>query len=346
MQPIGVPAVFSIDTTQFHVFTLTRPLFPAITIPALLLVAWPWHLDANAETRSRFTDLRDLVFRQPYAQLPIFPVDVESFGPSGERPDNALRAAARRILAKEADLHDYPQGRKLLQANGICFSGDWTIEQASPYTGLFAAGTHEKAIVRGSVLFGETTARHRRTFGLAIKMFPTSDFESPVRTVNLFVMETFGGAKRSHIVEAVLDNDPELGRLPAFGTIRAALRMRRDLKVADEEAGSGGAILTFRPITHAAAAGIVPGTAAVSPYWMRLIIDSETPRVDFDDFREELRVERYPDAELVYRIDLADFGEGKKKSARWQTLGSLRLYESITSRACDARLHFPHPRLR
>ncbi|MCZ6893089.1 MAG: hypothetical protein O7H40_03445 [Gammaproteobacteria bacterium] len=346
MQAVRVAAVFSIDTAQFHLTSLSKPFLPAISIPALLLLAWPWHFEANTETQSRFANLRELVFRQPYARLPNFPVDVDSFGPSGERPDNALRAAARRILAKEADLHDYPQGRKLLQANGICFSGEWIIEQASPYTGFFAAGTHEKAIVRGSVLFGKTTARHRRTFGLAIKLFPASDFESPVRTVNLFVMEAFGGAKRSHIVDARLDNDPELGRLPAFGTIRAALRLRRDLGVADEEAGSGGANLTFRPISHAAEAGLDPGTAAASPHWMRLIIEPETPRIDFDDFREELRVEHYPGAELVYRIDLADFGEGEKKSARWQTLGRLRLYESITSRACDARLHFPHPRLR
>lgn len=323
-------------------FALIKPLLRTIAILAWLLLAWPWHLAANVEAGSRFTELRDLVFHRPYARLPIFPVDVDSFGPPGERPDNALRAAARRILVQVADLHDYPQGRKLLQANGICFSGDWIIDQGSPYTGLFAAGMRVKSIVRGSILFGKTTAEHRRTFGLAIKLFASSNPGSRAPTVNLFVMEAFGGARRSHIVDAVLDNDPELGRLPAFGTIRAALRLRRDLKAADQEAGSGGADLTFRPITHAAEAGGDPGTAVVSPYWMRLVIDPETPRLDFDDFREELRVAHYPDAELVYRIDLADFGNGKKKSAHWQTRGSLHLYESITSRVCDARLHFSH----
>lgn len=203
-----------------------------------------------------------------------------------------------------------------------------------------------RTIVRGSVLFSHTSREHRRTFGLAIKLLPADEPDATVKTINLFAMETFGGETRSHIVDAVLDNDPDLGRLPKFSTVREVLRLRKDLKIADKESSGGRSNLTFRPIKHAAKVDLAPGEAARAPHWMRLRIAANTPRINAGDFRDELNVDRYPDRTIIYQIEVADRGNGKKKSANWQSVGQLRLNESITSYACDARLHFAHPRLR
>ena len=302
-------------------------------------------VDVAAYEGSRFREIHALIFGEPYKTRPDYRVDVDLFGPAGGGSDNALRAAARRTLTQADDLFDFPHGQKLLQANGICFTGEWIIQPESPYTGLFAASTQVKSIVRGSVLFSHSTRDRRRTFGFAIKLFPAQDPDEPVPTINLFVMEAFGGARRAHIVDAVLDNDPDLGRLPSFSTLREVLRLRKDLKIADEESSGGRSDLTFRPITHAAGFGLTPGASAHAPHWMRLRIAADTPRVDADDFRDELSVDRYPNGAILYQLEVADRGNGKKTKARWQALGHLRLYESVTSHACDARLHFTHPRL-
>ena len=334
-------------------FTLTRNNRQLGHLPirfgsvlGVLLIACSALFEVAAYEGSRFSEIRELIFREPYPERPTFRVDIDLFGPAGDRTDNALRAAARRILMRLDDLVDYPRGQKLLQANGICFAGEWVIDHESPYTGLFASAIQVPSIVRGSVLFSDTKQGNRRTFGLAIKLFPTQDFDMPVKTINLFVMETFGGETRAHIVDAVLDNDPDLGKLPKFSTLGEVLRLRKDLKIADEESSDGRSDLTFRPITHAAEVGLAQSTPASAPHWMRLAVAPYTPRIDADDFRDELSVDRYPDGEIVYQIDVAERGNGKKKSARWQALGHLRLSESVTSKACDARLHFAHPHLR
>ncbi len=302
-------------------------------------------VDAAAYDGSRFGDIRESIFSQPYLERPDYRVDVDLFGPAGGGRDNALRTAARRTLAQADDLIDFPHGQKLLQANGICFTGEWIIDPASQYTGLFAANSHVQSIVRGSVLFSHTTRDQRRTFGLAIKLFPTQDPDESVPTINLFVMEAFGGETRAHIVDAILDNDPDLGGLPKFSTLNEVLRLRKDLKIADEESSGGRSDLTFRPIDHAAEVGLASGTAARAPYWLRMRITADTPRIDALDFRDELEVSRYPEGAIVYQLEVADRGNARKRAARWQLLGRLRLYESVTSYACDARLHFAHPRL-
>jgi len=68
-------------------------------------------------------------------------------------------------------------------------------------------------------------------------------------------------------------------------------------------------------------------------------------RVEQDDFRDELSLSRYPDQQIVYHLEVAKDNDGKKASASWQRIGRLILQESVTSKVCDARLHFQHPTL-
>jgi len=69
-------------------------------------------------------------------------------------------------------------------------------------------------------------------------------------------------------------------------------------------------------------------------------------RADQNDFRDELRVENYPDKQIVYAIEVAEplNQKNRKRDASWQTIGQLVLNESVTSDACDTRLHFTHPK--
>lgn len=89
-------------------------------------------LDTTAYDGSRFSEIHASIFSEPYAERPVYHVDVGLFGPGGKGTDNAPRAAARCTLTVEDDLVEFPHGQKLLQANGICFAGDWVIDQASP----------------------------------------------------------------------------------------------------------------------------------------------------------------------------------------------------------------------
>lgn len=294
---------------------------------------------------SSYRAVSDAVFGDPYASRPTYRVDPGAFGPEGDRADNHLRAAARRTLTERDDLHDFPGGQKLLQPNGICFAAEWRITEASPYSGLLARGARGLAIARASVALGATDRGHKRAFALAIKLFPTLDADAVVRTVNLFVMETIAGTLHPHFLDATLDNHPEWGGLPAFGDWGLGLRIRRDLSAVDGALSPNGPDLTYRPLD--ALVGIEPGIDAkrAAPKWLRLRIAPGTPRIDAADFRDELALAHYPSGKLVWQIDVAADAQRGKPAAEWHPLGTLTLTRSVTSRTCDTRLHFAHPRL-
>ena len=76
---------------------------------------------ASAYDGSSYNEIKQVVFNQPYATLPHYQVDKKLFGDSGVSETNLLLQAARRTLTIKDDLFNFPQGQKLLQANGICF---------------------------------------------------------------------------------------------------------------------------------------------------------------------------------------------------------------------------------
>lgn len=312
---------------------------------AIWLAAVLWCAAAGAYDGSAFRDVRAAVFREPYAELPVYPIDRDLLGPGGDRQANRLRRAARRTLTLRDDLFEFPLGRKLLQANGICFAGRWRVDRPSPYTGLFARDADALAIARASVALGEPRRGARRSFSLAVKLFPTLDPAAVVPTANLFLTESIAGTLHPHFLDAVLDNAPELGGLPSLARLPLALRIRADLAAADAELSPGGPDPFYRPVDELAAAGAGAGRAVRAPHWVRVRVAEGTPRVDADDFREELAVQRYPGAVLTWVVEAAAEHPRGKAHAQWRRLSRLTFTESVASRACDARLHFAHPRL-
>jgi len=300
----------------------------------------------QGQTLNRFETLKRTIFETPYTDRPNYQVRLKTFGKSGRGEDNKLLTAARRTLNDDRDLIDFPGGQKLLQANGICFVGQWQIDTLdTPYTGLFSAGAASPAIVRASVALSGTLQKDKRAFGLAVKLLPDDLGLDP--SLNVFVLNSLGGAVSQYVLDLPMDNQPRLGRIPKFRDIRTALRMRGELERADKEAIKEDQVsdvkpqATFRPINHLAA---YREDQPKSPYWLRFSTVSEH-RNDQNDFRDELNLAAYPDNQLVYALEVADQHHKSKAKAVWRRIGQLKLTDSVTSAVCDQKLHFRHPRL-
>lgn len=291
----------------------------------------------------RFQTLKSKIFEQPYSQLPQYKVKKRLFGSEKKVDENKLLEAAKRTFESSDDLLELPTKQKLLNANGVCFSGTWSINQESEYTGLYKKGSNAKTIVRASVALSGTTQRNKRAFGMAIKLFPTGLGERP--SLNAFVLHSMGGTITKHVLDLELDNEPPLGRLPKFSDLSTALRLRRDLEKADKVYGASKPDASFRPVSIFAQYNT---PTPISPRWLRLSA-MDNQRVDQEDFRDELNVKNYLENTIRYKIEVAGSNNNdsqKKKNAQWKNIGVLALTDSVTSSACDLNLHFQHPRLK
>jgi len=305
-----------------------------------LVLSFEQSLAQNNQTPNEFNYIEKVLFQSPYSELPNYKVNRKLFGKSGNHAQNKLLADARRTLQDPRDLIKFPTGQKLLQANGICFVGQWHIDQANRYTGLFSINTISPVIVRASVALSGTRQKDKRAFGMALKFFPF-DIGNQA-SLNVFVMNSMGGVVSQHMLDLSMDNQPPLGRLPNWRQLSTALRLRHDLQQADRETGSQKPNFAFRPVDHLAKYQQLENV--VSPKWLRLTAHTKT-RIDANDFRNELRVEQYPKQQLIYNIDVAASNHSSKTQANWQNIGKLTLTKSVTSASCDRELHFMHPSL-
>jgi len=293
---------------------------------------------AKLSANKRHLALKQALFSDPYLSLPYYKVTKALFNSGGKQPENHLLNDAKRTLASDLDLLGPERGQKLLQANGICFVGEWRIDQPSGFSGLYKLGTRAPVIARASVSFSGTKQKERRALGLAVKLLPNDLSDAP--SLNIFTLHSVGGVKTKHLLDLALDNEPPLGRIPRFRDISTALKLKNVLLKADKEAGSEKPSVTFRSVAHLASYN---ETQVVAPRWIRFSAANNV-RVDKEDFRDELRVENYPNKQLVYRIEVADEPKLKKSKAQWQDVGQLVFTDSVTSKACDMQLHFSHPK--
>lgn len=293
----------------------------------------------SRQSKLRYQAIKDAIFTKSYDKLPYYKVTKALFKNKDKHSESHLTKDARRTLADPRDLLGNDRGQKLLQANGICFSGQWLIDQGSEFSGLYTSGTQVPVIVRASVSFSGTKQNERRAFGLAVKLLPDDLGLSP--SLNLFTLHSVGGVKTKHLLDLSVDNEPPLGRIPRFQDITTALKLKSVLLKADKEAGSVKPSVTFRTVAPLAA--YKEETQINSPRWIRFSAANEA-RADKQDFRDELRVENYPNGQLVYNIEAGSHHKLKKSKAQWQTIGQLILSESVTSKACDTQLHFAHPK--
>ena len=297
---------------------------------------------ADALANPRFLELKNEIWEQPYEQLPQYQVKAKNFGKRGNSEDNHVLKAGKRTLKSSADLIELPTPHKLLQANGICFTGRWRINSDSPYSGLFSNMTDVASIVRASVSLSGTKQSNKRAFGLAIKLLPDDLGNSP--SLNIFTLNSLGGVINKHVLNLPVDNEPDFGQVPKFSDIGTALRLKADLQRAEkqhlQDIGdvNAKANVTYRGLDHVAAYN---SEQVTSPKWIRLSA-AQNERIDLDDFRDELDLQHYSDNSIVYTIEVAASAKSKKK-AQWLEIGELSLTDSVSSLACDTRLHFQHP---
>lgn len=291
---------------------------------------------AQALNKTPFDVLEERIFEQPYTELPQLTVTSKNFGKKGDNPENQLFSAAKRTLQDERDWLPEATKPKLFNANGICFTGKWIIDTHSEYTGLFAQNTQANVIARASVALSGTKQKHKRSYGMAIKVFDSKNTKS----ANLFVMHSMAGTKTKNVLDLELDNHPKLGGLPSFSKIPTLLRISKDLKRADKLTGTNKPEVNYRPVNTFAE--INNDSKAISPTWVKLVPKTSF-RANMNDFREEMSVKNYPEQKIEYTLQVATGDKKQKAKATWITLGELILETSITSQACDINLHFTHP---
>lgn len=290
---------------------------------------------------SRFEEVWSAVVADPYDELPAYRVTVSSFFGWLE---NRLLTASRRTLSDRSDL--LPRFRKLLHPNGICLSGRWRITEDTPYTGYFAQGSEGLIIARASAALSETKQGQPRAFGLAGKLYPTTDAAhvEPLQTANFFTIEDLGGTYRPYFLDAENTNDIIQISLRPSGVFKGPLAavVANAFSTADETLNISQTLI--RQLYPIAQLGEAEGTETVAPRWMKLVGSAVTPRVSRRDFRDELDMQNYPDG--IY-LDVLVASEGKRLGDKdWVYIGEIHLTESVVSDSCDSRLHFTHPPFR
>jgi hypothetical protein len=318
-------------------FLLLNPgFYPAFGIMdgALFLLQFPWLMKVMALRPRRGRQLDSEIF--DYQGSTFREVkDVAFSGPYGDKLPYHMGLRPGKIFQflndSSRNLHDRrdvrPYFDKLIHANGVSFAGRWRIDTETPYTGYFATGSEGLLIARASVagLFLKRGAF--RAFGIGGKVYPTLDPDERVWPGNFVVVSKLSGYRARHITDIEMSNFPAIGWDPASNLINRLI-----FRMVDTRPG-------YRQLFPISTLGVAPGQPVVTPDLMRLEVPRDVPRVDEKDFRDELRLEKYPGGRLVYEIQVKDF-----EDREWRRIGVLEFTEYAISEGGDKRLHFWIPR--
>ncbi|MEK7354952.1 MAG: hypothetical protein AAB250_00785, partial [Bdellovibrionota bacterium] len=267
------------------------------------------------------------VYRDGY--LPLYPMSYKSvFG----RDSSALKRDAVRTVTDKSDY--YPRLDKLLHPNGVCVTGAWKITKASPYSGYFKPNTEALFLGRVSVAMEKTTSKHKRGFGFAGKIFPTTDRAQLVDTTNFFTVDVLMGTDAKRFLDVGVTNEPETGF--SLGLIALGLKISKALKLADKSP-------MFRPISPIAKIGESPSHVR-SPKWIRIRAANGTVKNDAADFRTEIVTAVRENKILKLAIDVSETTSDRKASAGWSEIGEIQIDKALVSYGCDRRIHFAHPK--
>jgi len=244
-----------------------------------------------------------------------------------------IKNSAKRTLADGSDL--LPQFRKLAHPNGVCLLGTWKISKENPYSGYFKNGSVAKIIARASTAMSNTKAGDYRGFGMAGKLYPTTDkfHENKLKTGNFFVADDLGGTKAKHYTDVELINEPAVSKNPSFFShLLYALKLASTFGKADSNPG-------IRQVYQISELG-ESSKNIITPKWINIrAVKGQT--VNEADFRNELNVSNYKN-DLKFEILVAS--TATKGVKNWISIGQINFNESVVSNSCDHRLHFNHPK--
>ena len=312
-------------------------------------------------TGSRFAEVRDAVFGQPYpgtldgnGRMPTYPVTLRSvlhgllkipFGRS-----YVFRQATARAVDSSADLRWGPDRlgfRRLLHPNGICLSGMWEITAPTAYSGYFASGSKALVIGRYSTCCTETRRGHARSLALAGKLFPTTDPDHAdrLRTASFITQQDIGGDDTSYINDVELLNAPNTSSWRRGSGIPILLITGAVFSYVDREPA-------IRQLYDVAELGKLDGQPTRAPAFMRLLVTPDQPRIEGAglDFRDEIMRQIFDTGHLTFNIEVTDDGETRGPAfaqrryfSGWQRIGTLTFDNAAASYNGDFVLHFHHP---
>jgi len=287
---------------------------------------------AVAETQgSTFGDVWGQVQSDPYVRLPHYRVTLSSFF---HFLTSKLKAAGKRTISDRSDL--LPRFDKLVHPNGICLAGTWNVTEDSPYTGYFAKGSRGLVIVRASVAMSDTTAGHYRAFGMAGKLYPTTNAKhaEALQTANFFLVDDLAGTKIQHYTETAMTNHPA-------SSTRFDLNFIAIGAAAIKAFGAADSNPMIRQMYEVSELGLAPGVKSHTPD-VFTVRAAPAQSVDEKDFRDELRLANH-DGKLVFNM----YVDGDPTKGRYgKKIGYLELTEDAVTDSCDHRLHFHHPKWR
>jgi hypothetical protein len=263
---------------------------------------------------STFAEVKEVVFRNPCTQLPQYPA-------LGLANLMQLFNASARNLTDKRDIRPYFD--KLIHAHGICCAGVWEIDNDSAYTGYFAKGSRGLVLARLSVAGPRLKRGQRRALGIAGKVFPTMDPNERVKPGNFVTVSHLSGSRAKYILDIEMINAPTIGFDPAVNFVNRII-----FRLMDTRPG-------YRQLHPLSTLGVPRDGKVVTPDLMLLAVAEGTPRVNAEDFRDELRLKNYPDDRLIYTINVKNFAD-----ERWTRLGTITFTEDVVSEGGDKRLHF------
>ncbi len=261
-----------------------------------------------------------------------------SFNPlSWGQSFSLLFKASKRTLSTQVDYYDRIE--KLVHSNGICFTGQWQIDEsaANKYTGYFGSGKTGLFVGRASSAHKNTNFGQVRGFGFAGKIFPTLRSEEVVKTGNFFTVDVLPGQAQHYFKQTSLSNKPanDLLEHPSFSGLMI------NIATALAKAGGDPGFRPLYPITELASPGeVVKIETTKGPILMKLdFADKTVNKATSDDFRNELILSE--GQTHVLEISVSD----SLDQVKWIPIGKITLNKSYVSYGCDRRLHFPHPPL-
>jgi hypothetical protein len=316
---------------------------------------------------SRFTEVRDAIFANPYQRvwgrddggpLPIYKVTLSSVlhGVLSFGRRYLFQQATARAVDSHADLRWGPDGRgfrRFLHPNGVCLTGRWEITAETEYSGYFRKGSEALVIGRYSTCCTETCRGHTRSLALVGKLFPTTDANhpQPLRTASFITQQDIAGDYTNYINDAELRNAPDVHAWRRGGGVAILLITGIVFQRVDQQPAQ-------RQLYQIAELGKPASEPTRTPQYMRLLVAPEQPRIEGSalDFRDEVMAQIFdpgdaaPKRTLIFNIEVTDEGSahGPGLSQRvtftnWRRIGRLTFDNAVVSYNGDFVIHFNHP---
>jgi hypothetical protein len=249
-----------------------------------------------------------------------------------------IEGDAIRTLEDKRDL--LPNFDKLAHPNGICLNGVWNIDTPNLYSGYFKDKSKALVIARVSTAFDGTKYDDNRAFGIAIKLFPTTNPEeiNTQSSANIFLIDDLGGNKNKYFHEVELTNEPPISF--GFDLIKNMfynIKLTSAFNSADKNAGIRQ-LYEISELEDSSDKSHKPKRIK-TPKWIKLNLQTKVNIKD--DFRDELLIENEP---LVFSINVAS--KKTEDKVEWIEIGTITFSKSLSSYSCDHRLHFHHPKFR